>query len=127
MYDVDTPADLAEHFLDEDAYWPDDTPRPDEEDVRVHPQGQVYVDVSGVDGRMALHVIRLTERANLRAEVDTGDTVSIFDSRPTCEEDDCYAEAQGGSTRGNLCAGHAKEAKTERMKSGLPPQPGKDY
>lgn len=127
MYGVDTPEDFAEYILDEDNYWPDDYDRPAEEAVEVHPQGQVYIDAEDLAGRAVLHLLDKIDSAGLRGDWTSSRRLAVFEKRPPCDEDGCFAEAKGGSGRGHLCAAHARQAKKERMKSGLPPVRGEDY
>jgi len=127
MYGVDTPEDLAEYLTDEDQYWPDGLKRLAEEDVTVHPQGQVYIDVGGYTAGLALYVQQQIDRAGLRVEVSSKTRIAVFEKRSRCEEEGCYARARGGSNRSHLCTPHARQAKKERMKQGLPPVRGEDY
>lgn len=124
---IETPADFAEYLTDEESYWPDDKMRPSESDIEVHPQGQVYIDVDGLLGPVVMYLIRRAESSGLRVGTGHSGRMAIFEKRPRCAEEGCYARAQGGSKRGGLCAPHASEAKRERMRQGLPPVRGEDY
>lgn len=124
---IESPADFAEYLVDEDAYWPDGKQRPTDEDVEIHPQGQVYIDVSELPGPTVMYLIDRAESNRLRVSTDHSTRLAVFQEKPHCAEDGCYARAQGGSQRGDLCSGHAAEAKHERMKQGLPPVRGEDY
>lgn len=119
MYNVDSPHDLADWIEDDDTYWPDGVPVPDE--ITKHPQGQVYIDVSGQPAETALQVIKFAERAHLRFEVDSNDKVSIYEPYDDCEAEGCYADARHAGPYPELCPDHGREARKRARERGLTP------
>jgi len=124
FHNVDTPADLGAFLLNPEGYWPDDIEQLDEEQVTIHPQGQVYIRVEDVSGPAVLYLLQLIDRAHLRAGWGSKNRLAVYEPKATCAHEDCYADAMGGRKPENpdLCPSHNAEAKRERMRQGLPPR-----
>lgn len=121
MHGISSPKGFAEWLLDEDHYWPDSVPRPREEMIEVHPQGQVYIRFDNVDApaELALYILSKIDRnSDLRGEVDTSSTIAVFEPMPECGEDGCHADAAGSKPYRDLCPAHGREEKERWITDG---------